>query len=1322
MKKSLLLILLATTLSTFLTGQTIRTTYIIDNPQISQSQDGFIELNIPGCINMGEEGQPFLPYLGCEVLLPQGTKASAINILTINYSEVKRDVRILPASRPFPISQPAPSDYKPIPDPGIYLSEAPFPAIPVSGLSTQFMAGYSIALFNICPIEYLPGDNSFKYVTSIEVEIETAPTDAEIVVPAVQAQLTKSRINKMVQNPEMLAEYSFSQIRDYDQIDMLIISREMFLSTFDNYIEYKTAKGFIVETIATEEIYTNYPGADNQEKIRNCIKDFYENKGVEYVILGGDADPGSQNDNIVPHRGFYVDTGYGTIDDDIPSDMYYCCLDGNWDLDGDGKYGEPGEEDLLAEVYIGRFCIDNYSELENIINKHMLYQESPVIADIDKALMVGEALDDNTWGGNYKDEVANGSSNFGYVTAGVSDNFNVNRLYEMSGNWNKGDVFAEFNSFGCNLLNHLGHSSVTYNMKMYTSDVNTNNFQNDGITRGFVVGYSQGCYNGAIDNRGSSGSYTSDCFSEKITTIETAEVATVGNSRYGWYQSNSTNGGSQYLDREFYDAIFGEDFTQVGVANADSKEDNAAYINNNKIVRWCAYEAILFGDPSMDIWTAQPEDFVLSYLQAIPIGSDELEVETDAPYARIGLVQNDVLIGRALADENGNATVEFFEPLGISDVISISITAHNKTPYNESISVITDQPYVIFENLEINDENGNNNGIPEYGEQLYLGLGLTNLGNQPAENVIVTLSCSDEYITLSYLAVEFGDFEPGETIFIEDAFDAIIADNIPDLHEIEIEIHAAGQETWESDFSFIVNAPDINVLSLVIDDSNGNGNGLLDPGESVSFIFGLMNLGHAISPELVMNCYSLNSNLEILSGELTHPPLSPSHTCTLAFEGLVNPDSGFGDLVELESIIQTGAYEFIEQFIREIGIIAEDFETGDFTSFDWQFDGNQDWEICSTDPQQGTYCIMSGTIAHEQQSEISVQVLVGAPDTISFYRKVSSEAGYDYLKFYIDNQMQDQWAGEEAWQKVSFPVNPGLRTFRWIYEKDVYVSNGDDRAWIDFIAFPPLMISTLWAGPDAESCIDGNFTTDAIAAFVEDVLWESSGTGVFNDPTLLQSEYTPSQDDLNSGQVTLTVSAMGIGNMQLSDEMDVEFIDIPVTPDIPMGEQEVCTNYGITYQYHTNTVADADVYIWEIIPADAGTVDGNGRNVSVTWTPDWEGDLEIRVKAINDCGEGEFSESLQLSAYICTGINEKSDQPVQISPNPSDGRFVINLPQHKLEYECIIFSSFGQKVYKSNIGNGISKKNIDLSKHGKGLYFVQLKVGDERTITKIVIR
>ncbi|UCC99004.1 MAG: hypothetical protein JSW66_03785, partial [Phycisphaerales bacterium] len=73
---------------------------------------------------------------------------------------------------------------------------------------------------------------------------------------------------------------------------------------------------------------------------------------------------------------------------------------------------------------------------------------------------------------------------------------------------------------------------------------------------------------------------------------------------------------------------------------------------------------------------------------------------------------------------------------------------------------------------------------------------------------------------------------------------------------------------------------------------------------------------------------------------------------------------------------------------------------------------------------------------------------------INFYYKVSSESGFDYLRFYIDDEEMGKWSGEKDWAEVSFAVSEGRRTFRWEYSKDGSDSDGDDTAWIDDIVFP----------------------------------------------------------------------------------------------------------------------------------------------------------------------------------------------------------------------------------------------------------------------------
>ena len=1321
MKSKLLLISLLLLAMSSITAQKLTRTFNFDSPKFIERTDGFVEPQISGCLNYGNEGDPITPLYSAEILLPPGTQIKNINIISVKYADEIPGINIVPAGRQFPISKPAPAGYKPAPNNEIYSSEAAFPGKIIQSTSTQHLGGFAIAVVGINTMEFSPANHSAKFIEEITLEIETENNPDKLVRKGNQNKLTEQRVARIVENPEMVSDYYFGDNRDED-IDLLLITKNDYVDVFQTYVDFKTERGFLVEVETVEDIYANYPGADDQEKIRNCIIDYYENHGLTYVILGGDADPNNASSRVVPHRGFYVNTGFGESDDDIPSDMYYCCLDGTWDGNNNDFYGEPGEEDLYAEVILGRMCVDSPTEITNMSNKLIKYQDSPVVQDIEKALMVGEALDDDTWGGDSKDDVAYGSSNFGYTTTGLSDNFSINKLYEKLGNWNKSDVFDEFNNVGCNLLNHLGHASTTYNMKMNTSDLTVSNFQNNGISRGFVIGYSQGCYNGAFDNRGTGSSYGNDCFSEKITTIATAEVATLGNSRYGWYSSGNTNGASQYFDRQFYDAIFGEDITQIGVANNDSREDNAANILNNPVIRWCAYEITLFGDPTMDIWTAQPTDITVSHPAALPIGVSEIAITTDAPNARIGLVQNGILLGRGVCDETGNMTVGFFSPLSTSEPIEILITAHNKNIYTETIAVVTDQPYVIFNTFEINDEAGNNNGLADYGETVQLTLSLQNVGNQPANNVMVLLGSPDAYLYIPVVLMDFGNFDAGEIITITDAFQLEVAPDVPDMHNFEITVSATGQENWISDFEIVAHAPIIDFTDVWIDDSNGgNGNTLLDPGENAIIGFSIINSGHSISPDLSMQISSLNENVIVTTGELNHSALSINESTSFEFEIHVSDNTTTGDLAQIQALVNSGWYQFEDNYSFDIGMVVETFETGDFTGLDWEFSGNADWEICTDNPYEGNFCVRSGEIGHNSSSELSLDVMIVATSTISFYRKISSESGYDYLEFYVDNTLKGQWAGEEAWQEVSFSVPAGMRTLRWVYEKDQGVASGDDCAWIDFIKFPPLAQAAINSGGDAFICSGQTFLPDASGIFVQGIHWETAGDGTFNNANMLKPTYTPGFQDKQNGEVVLSVFANGMSGGSFSDEMTLYIQNSPSTPGMPQGETLACTNYGMVYEYSIGSPTPNYTYFWELLPEEAGTIEGSSATASITWTPDYTGMVQLHVKSMNACGESGFSEALDIEAEICTGIEDVVNLGFSIYPNPNKGVFVLSVPKGIDQIDVSIFNAFGQQVMNKIYSNNSSAVSISLQNQPSGIYYLQIQTGDGKIVRKVVV-
>ncbi len=1055
MKNYLLLLVAGLLLSTAsFAGKQIQK-YHFTQPEIIQNGD-YVEILYDNCQNFGFEGEPLMPMFNVNLLIPQGETIIAVNILNVEMWEETKTIDIMPASRPFPISQPA-KDYVVIPNTDIYYSDAAYPNNKIDNINTGFLAGHSIGTFTISPVSWIPSTGEASFIKNISIEVITDKSDKKASFIAKRDEIVKSRIEALVENPQMMDNYHYQTVKTENENDLLIITNQELKPDFETYVTFKQSTGYYTEIVTVEDIYANYDGQDNQEKIRNCIIDYYTNHNTQFVILGGDSDPANSADYIIPHRGFFAQDEY-----DIPSDMYYCCLDGTWNDNGNNKWGEANETDLFAEVLIGRFCVDQSSEIYNLIQKNISYQTTPVVEDIEKAIMIGELLDNNpTYGGNYKDQILNGSSANGYTTAGFPENFSVETIYDRDQNWNKYTIFDKFNNDGINLMNHLGHSFTDYNMKMYCSDVTLQNFTNDGVTRGFAIGYSQGCYNGSFDNRNTSpGNYSStDCFAEFITNLERAQVACIANSRYGWYMPSSTNSSSQLYDREFFDAIFGEGITMIGAMNADSKEDNPGIFNSNENYRWVAYQTNLFGDPTLDIWTAQPEDIMASLPESIIIGSPEIEIQIGIEGARIAIMQNDSLIGRGVTDDYGDVTIEFENPISSTDPITVSVIAHNYNRLIHEMVIISNQPYVIYSDHVINDENGNNNGNADFSETVLVDLTLKNVGDQPSEEVIATISTEDEKVTITNGTATFGSFTAEEIITLEDAFEFIVADDVEDGHRVPFNISATDQSMdWNSKMFVTINAPVMEYTTAIISDPEGNNNGLMDAGETLDISFKIQNTGHADYISSISTITNDSEYVTINEGSVTEIDIIEAEgEVMVTLNVSIDEYTPTGTQCTFYCNLEAGAYSTESEKVKKIGLVVENFETGDFTSFNWSLSGGELWHIVDDEVGEGQYSAKSGAIGNSAVTLMQLDDFnVLAEDSVAFMVKVSSEAEYDYLYFYINNTKMGEWEGEEDWQRVAFPVEPGEQTLRWLYKKDQYEAGGQDCAWVDFIELPAM--------------------------------------------------------------------------------------------------------------------------------------------------------------------------------------------------------------------------------------------------------------------------
>jgi hypothetical protein len=820
-------------------SETITKKYKLGSSTVERVE-GHVSFNMVGGFKLGKVGDPGIPYFTSSLLLNDGEVAKSVEVVDVEYGEILEDIDLLPVVQGAPISKLKDTPLVIKKNEGIYNSNQLFPQNLSRDLHTGYLRGSSIASFAYPSAQYNPVTKQLHTINSITFNLITESDSGKIdKVTKKTSSLTSDRLMKLVDNPEKIR---FEYTKNSDKIDILLLTSESLEPHFTEYVNYKKRTGFKTEVVTVEYIYSNYSGSDDQEKIRNCVKDYYENNEIEYLILGGDSDPQNSSGDIIPHRGFYCDPDYPSMaDNDIPADIYYSNLDGDWDSDGDNNYAEPGEEDFYAELSVGRICVGTQEEIENSTHKLQSYQQSPVAESIENYLMVGELLWEGIWGKMYLTMVSEGSSEHGYTTVGFNENINRETLYQQDGNWSTIDLYNMFNTTGINMLHHLGHSSTTYNMLLNNSDLTTSNFTNDGISKGYVLGYSQGCYPGAFDNRETSaGAYVEDCFCEKITNMETAEAAFIGNSRYGWGDNTGTDGPSNYYHREYVDAIFGENITRIGDANRDSKEDNVGFVAGNGMVRWCYYQLNLFGDPTLDIFTETPTEFSCTTPEAIMIGVSNLTISSEVPFSRSALIQNEEVIAFGAGDENGDIEYNFSSPISNASPITMVITGHNKYEYEKVIPVLSDQPYLVVESLSVDDSSGNNNGQADFGETINLDLVIKNVGNQPSEAATITLSnieggnytINDDNSTVIAL-------DGGESTSISGAFNLDIPLTIEDQEKLRFKISfEEGSASYESFIKFTGNAPKLEYdidLSL----------GMVSGGDDLTISYNVTNSGHA---------------------------------------------------------------------------------------------------------------------------------------------------------------------------------------------------------------------------------------------------------------------------------------------------------------------------------------------------------------------------------------------------------------------------------------------------------------------------------------------
>jgi PKD repeat protein len=512
-----------------------------------------------------------------------------------------------------------------------------------------------------------------------------------------------------------------------------------------------------------------------------------------------------------------------------------------------------------------------------------------------------------------------------------------------------------------------------------------------------------------------------------------------------------------------------------------------------------------------------------------------------------------------------------------------------------------------------------------------------------------------------------------------------------------------------------------------IDDANGNNNGMIDPGETVDVYITVKNNGDIPAADIIGSISSASPFISITTSTANFGTLPQGQSSTGAFTLMVDEATPVGESFSINFNIEANGGTYTNSFLMSfsVGLILEDWETGDFSQFEWETGGDNNWTITNVSPYEGVYSAKSGSISNSQSSYLSITYNVLANGEISFFKKVSSEAGYDFLSFYIDNALQEQWSGEVAWSESSFPVTSGQHTFKWEYFKDVSVASGSDCGWLDYIILPSGAIQGLvpfFTANQTNVCEGDNVNfTDYSSGNITSWNWSFPG----GTPSVSsQQNPTITYSTVGTYNVTLTISN-GSDSQTIMQEDYINVAAIPEIPQIPDGNEYPFSIPGFEYEYTATPVAFAESYEWVAEPLDAiETIVSNGTNCIIDFTDYWGGEVTLKVKAMNDCGESEFSDELLL--YVMWEVMQETHQnSLIISPNPSDGLVSINLGDiSDDQVEIRVLNNLGKVVFNENISvdNNGASFDLDLRKVEPGIYFIVI-VEKQITLTeKMIVR
>ncbi|MCD4795474.1 MAG: T9SS type A sorting domain-containing protein [Bacteroidales bacterium] len=867
------------------------------------TKEGFFdEIAIPGARFTGNVGDPKLPAYSKLIEIPFGAELSVkvknYTVTEYKLSDFGIENAIIPA-QPDVRKDEDPTLVKFHYNKDAYTSKT-YTSFNIAEAEIQgVMRGIRIAKLSVSPVNYNPAAGTIKVYNNIEIEVSYTNSDinkTEYIRQATFSPFFEPVYQKLLNNKNVIDDHP--DLTKYP-VKMLILSDRAFETALQPYIAWKTKKGFKVIVNYTDEGYSTV------NEIKAWIQAHYdagtpEDPAPSFCLFVGDV-------GQIPASQVGVNSGRQT-------DLYYFSQDG----------------DYFPEMYYGRFSANNLTELQPIIDK-TLYHEQYEFADpayLDDVTLIAGA--DGTWNPRVGQATVNyGTINYFNVSHGFT---NVNDyLTSYSGCYDNERISVSF----INYTAHCGQTSWG-NPSLSISDINSMTNTNK--------------YPLAVGNCCMSADFGyGECIGEAWIRAENkGAVAYIGSSPSSyWYEdfywavgafpieNYNISGDTGYVPTfeettlGVYDAMFVSDYVTVDanvfLGNLVVTEvDVQGYPqHSNPLYYWEAYNCL--GDPSLVPFYTQGETNTVSHLPTLPIGMVTYEVSAD-PGSYVAISKDGVLHGAALVDGTGTVDVPI-TPVTSGGDVDIVVTKPQYIPYITTVpAAALEGPYMVVDSY-VNEV--------DYGQSVNLDIVLENVGEDDATGVSVTVTTSDANANITNETYDYGDIAAGATSSASSgAFTLTVADDLEDQYSVAVDIAITdGNKTlWEQTKNVTVNAPELVIGNLTVDDAAlGNGDGILDPGETADIIIQTTNDGHADITNVIGAITSTSTDL-ILNTTVTSPTvLNIGQTGDFSFNVTADGATPSGTVADIDYTVTAGvAGQYSANETKEIiiGFVPEYCEAG----------------------------------------------------------------------------------------------------------------------------------------------------------------------------------------------------------------------------------------------------------------------------------------------------------------------------------------------------------------------------------------------------------